>query len=251
MEQTRIQKIIAESGYCSRRRAEELILQGKVKVNGHPAQLGQKADPAKDRITVDGELLPRGEQAEKRYIALYKPRGYLTAMSDDRGRKCVSDLVRDIPERVYPVGRLDLNSEGLLLFTNDGEFANQMMHPSCGVTKTYRVTVHSSITDSQLVSLTEGVVLDDGDKTSPAIVRIMVDSPERSVMLITLSEGKNREIRRMCDAVGLTVARLKRISVGSVKLGMLRPGEYRDLTAEELSQLRSMARLPGARKKQG
>ena len=145
MDGIRIQKVIAESGLCSRRKAEELIEEGRVKVNGHRAEIGQKINPKKDIVTVDGEKLKPRNRRQNVYIMLNKPRGYLTAMSDERGRKCVSELVEDAPDRVYPVGRLDLNSEGLLLFTNDGEFANSVMHPRKHISKTYRVTVRSTI----------------------------------------------------------------------------------------------------------
>ncbi len=167
--------------------------------NGHPAEIGQKVDPARDHIQVDGEKLDIRQRETLVYYMLYKPRGYLTAMSDDRGRRCVSELVADIPQRVFPVGRLDLNSEGLLLFTNDGDFANDMTHPSRQVPKTYRVTVHSEVTPEQLVQLSEGVLL-DGVRTNPAEVKIAVEEPGRTVMLITITEGRNREIRRMCEA---------------------------------------------------
>ncbi len=241
----RLQKIIAESGFCSRRKAEELIEQRRVKVNGHPAVIGQKADPNRDRITVDGELLDTRRRDKPVYYMLYKPRGYLTAMSDDRGRRCVSALVEGLPVRVFPVGRLDLNSEGLLLFTNDGDFANDMTHPSRQVPKTYRVTVHSAVDGEQLLRLSEGVEL-DGVMTSPAEVRIAAEEPGRTVLLITITEGRNREIRRMCEAVGLEVARLKRLAIGPVRLGMLRPGELRELTPEEVEALRRLA-AKGAR----
>ncbi len=239
--EVRVQKIISDAGVCSRRKAEELIAQGKVKVNGHPAVIGQKADPYRDLITVGGEKIPTPREQRSVYLMLYKPRGYLTAMSDDRGRKCVSELVEDIPERVYPVGRLDLNSEGLLLMTNNGEFANLITHPSHEIPKCYRVTVHSAVTDEQQVALATGIDL-DGRKTAPAEVRVVTEEEGRTVMLITIVEGRNREIRRMCEAVGLEVARLKRISIGSLRLGMLQPGKYRELTDEEVGQLISVAR---------
>ena len=241
----RLQKIIAESGFCSRRKAEELIAENRVKVNGRPAKVGQKADPNRDRISIDGETLDTRGREKTVYYMLYKPRGYLTAMSDDRGRKCVAELVADIPERVFPVGRLDMNSEGLLLFTNDGDFANSMTHPSHQVPKTYRVTVHSEVTAEQQVRLAEGVEL-DGVRTNPADVRIVTEEPGRTVILITITEGRNREIRRMCEAVGLEVARLKRIAVGPVRVGMLKPGSYRELTAEELEALRRLAQKGAA-----
>ena len=245
----RLQKIIAESGFCSRRKAEELIEEKRVRVNGRPASLGQKANPDRDTITIDGEKLNTKSRDKHVYYMMYKPRGYLTSMSDDRGRKCVSDLVAEIPERVFPVGRLDMNSEGLLLFTNDGDFANAMTHPSHQVPKTYRVTVHSAVEAEQMVRLYEGVEL-DGVMTNPAEVRIAVEEPGRTVLLITITEGRNREIRRMCEAVGLEVARLKRLAIGPVRLGMLKPGAYRELTGEELDALKRLA-AKGAAKNRG
>ena len=237
MEKTRIQKIIADAGYCSRRKAEELITKGRVKINGHPVKLGDKAG-FKDLITIDGEKLFIPKKKNFIYIMLNKPRGYVTTMSDELDRKCVTDLLEDVEDRVYPVGRLDRNSEGLLLFTNDGEFANSIMHPSRHITKTYRVTVRPDINDEQLVQLSEGIVI-DGRKTLPANVVVKSKEPGRVVMLITIKEGRNRQIRKMCEAVGLEVARLRRISIGPLKLGMLKPGAWRELTAEELRAIRN------------
>ena len=238
MEKIRIQKLIADSGFCSRRKAEELITSGKVKVNGHECRLGDKALPDKDLITVDGEQIARVRKRRLYYIMLHKPRGYVTTMSDELDRKNVSELLKDVPERVYPVGRLDRNSEGLLLFTNDGAFANDIMHPSRHISKTYRVTVRPDITDEQLVSLSEGVVI-DGKKTLPATVLVLEKQQGRVVLQITIHEGRNRQIRKMCEAVGLEVARLKRTSIGPVKLGMLQPGEHRELKPDELRALRN------------
>ena len=167
-----------------------------------------------------------------------KPRGYVTTVSDELDRRCVMDLLTDVEERVYPVGRLDRNSEGLLLFTNDGEFANSIMHPSRHISKTYRVTVRPDINDDQLVRLAEGVEI-DGKKTLPASVVVKDKEEGRVVLLMTIKEGRNRQIRKMCEAVGLEVARLRRISIGPLKLGMLKPGTYRELTAEELRALRN------------
>ena len=237
MEKTRIQKIIADSGYCSRRKAESLIATGQVKCNGRPVKLGDKAD-SRDLITVNGERITIPKKKQKLYLMLNKPRGYVTTMSDELDRRCVMDLLEDVPERVYPVGRLDRNSEGLLLLTNDGDFANSIMHPSRHVSKTYRVTVRPDITDQQLVQLSEGVEI-DGKPTLPATVNVLTKEPGRVVLLITIKEGRNRQIRRMCEAVGLEVARLRRISIGPLKLGMLKPGTYRELTAEELRALRT------------
>ena len=172
------------------------------------------------------------------YIMLHKPRGYVTTMNDEQGRKCVTELVSDIPERVYPVGRLDKNSEGLLLLTNDGSFANDIMHPSRHVSKTYRVTVRPDINDDQLVALASGVEI-DGRKTSECSVVVLDKVPGRVVLQMTIHEGRNRQIRKMCEAVGLEVARLKRTSIGPLKLGMLKPGEYRELKPDELRAIRT------------
>lgn len=237
MEKIRLQKIIAESGLCSRRKAEEYIKQGKVKVNGRVASIGDGAT-MKDVISVDGERIYLSKRREKYYIMLNKPRGYVTTMSDELDRRCVTELLEDFPERVYPIGRLDRNSEGLLLFTNDGKFANDIMHPSRHVSKTYRVTVRPGITDEQLVQLSEGVVIDDR-KTLPANVTVLTQEQGRVVLQIVIREGRNRQVRKMCEAVGLEVARLKRTAIGPVKLGMLKPGTYRELTSEELRALRS------------
>ncbi len=233
----RIQKILADAGFCSRRKAEALISAGKVQRNGRPVKLGDKASP-KDLITVDGQRIVVPKKKNLRYIMLNKPRGYVTTVSDELDRRCVMDLLEDVEERVYPIGRLDRNSEGLLLLTNDGNFANGIMHPSRHVTKTYRVTVRPAITDEQLVQLSDGVVL-DGRKTLPANVVVMSNEPGRVVMQITIKEGRNRQMRRMCEAVGLEVARLRRTSIGPIKLGMLKPGAYRDLSAEELRAIRN------------
>lgn len=238
MEKIRIQKLLSDAGYCSRRRAEALIAAGRVRCNGHPVRLGDKAAKT-DLITVNGERVDIPKRAAHRYIMLNKPRGYVTTLSDEQGRRCVTDLLTDIPERVYPIGRLDRNSEGLLLFTNDGAFANGIMHPSRQVTKTYRVTVRPPVSEDQLAQMSAGVTLDDGFKTAPANIVTQTETPERVVLLVTIHEGKKREVRRMCDAVGLEVARLRRISIGPVKLGMLKPGQWRDLTTEELRALRT------------
>ena len=238
MEKVRIQKIIADSGLCSRRKAEELIEKGKVKVNGHPCKLGDKALPGKDMITVGGELITVDKRRKLYYIMLHKPRGYVTTTSDELGRKCVTELLENIPERVYPIGRLDKDSEGLLLFTNDGGFANDMMHPSRHISKTYRVTVRPDITEQQLVQLASGVEI-DGRKTAECNVVVLDKQVGRVVLQMTIFEGRNRQIRKMCEAVGLEVARLKRTAVGPVKLGMLKPGRLRELKPDELRALRN------------
>lgn len=237
MEKVRIQKLLSDAGYCSRRKAEELIAGGHVKRNGRPVSLGDKATCA-DLITVDGERIDIPRKKQNIYLMMNKPRGYVTTMSDEMNRRCVTDLLEGLDARVYPIGRLDRDSEGLLLFTNDGNFANNIMHPSRHISKTYRVTVRPSISDEQLVALSEGVEL-DGKMTLPATVIVKSKEPNRVVLLITIKEGRNRQIRRMCEAVGLEVARLRRISIGPLKLGMLKPGTFRELTAEELRALRT------------
>lgn len=233
-EPIRLQKFLAQCGIASRRGAEEMIVQGKVKINGKTAVLGDKVTSS-DKVYVSGRrvVMPK---TKYRYIMLNKPRGYITTMNDERGRKCVAELVKNVGERVYPVGRLDKDSEGMLVFTNDGEFANKIMHPRNSVYKFYRVTVRPGITEEQLVKLETGVEI-DGVKTAPAIVHVVQKEPGRVVLEMILHEGKNREIRRMCDAVGLEVARLRRTQIGGVKMGMLKQGDWRDLTEKEVKNL--------------
>ena len=230
----RLQKFLSESGVASRRKAEELIEAGKVKVNGHVVALGTKVDPKRDKITVRGTTVVATR--EKMYIMLHKPRGFVTTMSDENDRKCVSDLVKDVPVRVFPVGRLDMNSEGLLIMTNDGEFANKLTHPSSHVNKTYRVTVKGEVDDEKLVRLTEGIVL-DGVKTLPCDCFVAERKPDRTVLIFILQEGRNRQIRRMCEEVGLDVIRLKRTEIAGVKLGMLPQGKWRPLNEKEMRHL--------------
>ena len=241
----RLQKFLSESGVASRRKAEELIIEKKVKVNGKIAGIGDKVNPKKDIVTVSGKRIVR--KKKKYYIMLHKPRGFITTMSDEMDRKCVASLVKDVGERVYPVGRLDKDSEGLLLFTNDGEFANALTHPKKHVPKTYRVTVREKVTEAHLNKLTESMVI-DGYETMPAEVHIVTREDTRTVMEIILHEGRNRQIRKMCEQVGLTVIRLKRTAVGTLKLGMLAQGKYRELTEEEVHKLASSAGLSMNRK---
>lgn len=243
---TRIQKIIADSGMCSRRKAEEMISQGRVTVNGHACSLGDKADENKDIIAVDGKPIAAPSK-EKRYIMLNKPRGYITTMSDEQGRRTAADLLDGVEERVVPVGRLDRNSEGLLLFTNDGELANEITHPSRHVSKTYRVTIDGRVNEDQLMRLSSGVELDDGKVTLPCKVDVLVEEPDRTVLRMIIKQGLNRQIRRMCTAVGLEVGRLRRVAIGGVRLGMLKPGEWRDLTKDELRALRAAVGKPEKR----
>lgn len=230
----RLQKYMSECGIASRRKSEELIEQGKVRVNGVVASVGDKVNPKKDTVTVSGKKIVR--QKEYQYIMLHKPRGFITTMSDEMDRKCVAQLIDDVPARVYPVGRLDRDSEGLLLFTNDGEFANALTHPKKHVPKTYRVTVRPGVTEEQLAALTGGIIIDDR-KTAPAEVRVVTKEENRVVLEIILYEGRNRQIRKMCEHLGLEVARLKRTAVGSVRLGMLKQGDWRDLSDDEVRKL--------------
>lgn len=236
----RIQKLLADRGVCSRRKAEELIEQGAVKVNGHPVRLGDKADDRRDRVTVHGKVI--GAAEEPLYLMLHKPRGVITTMSDEQGRKCVADLMTGVSARVFPVGRLDRESEGLLLMTNDGDFANAMMHPAAHLPKRYRVTVRSEVTDAHLSAFREGMML-EGKKTLPAEALVLTaepktaDAPPRTVLEIVLYEGRNRQIRKMCEALGLDVIRLKRTAMGTVKLGGLPAGKWRELTPNEVRSL--------------
>lgn len=234
IEKIRLQKFLSECGVASRRKSEELIESGFVKVNGKTASIGDKVDPKRDSVTVHGKKVVK--QKNSVYIMLNKPRGFITTMSDEMDRKCVASLVEDAPARVYPVGRLDKESEGMLLFTNDGEFANALTHPSKHVSKTYRVTVRPPVTEEQLTAIATGIVIDDR-KTAPADVRVVLQEEKRVVLEIVLYEGRNRQIRKMCEEIGLEVARLRRIAVGSVKLGMLKLGSWRELTEEEVRKL--------------
>ena len=230
----RLQKIIAASGMMSRRAAEELIAAGKVRVNGETAFLGQKADPARDRISVNGKALAPTE--EKVYIMLNKPKGYVTTLSDEKGRPTVAELVKETGLRLYPVGRLDMYSEGLLILTNDGDFANRLMHPSGGVEKSYRTAVTGENIPAAAEKLKESMVI-DGYRTHGAEVEIEKLTPSGAVLLITIHEGRNRQVRKMCEQVGLKVTRLTRVSEGGVHLGDLKSGAWRELTKAEIAKL--------------
>ena len=238
-EKQRLQKILAAAGVASRRGAEEIIAAGRVTVNGVTAGLGDSAQPGKDRILLDGE--PLEAPGEKLYLALHKPRGFVTTLHDERDRKCVALLVEDVGTRVFPVGRLDKDSEGLLLLTNDGAFANAVAHPARHVAKTYRVTVRPGVNEDQLNQLATGIDI-EGRLTAPAKVRVLDQQPGRVVLEMVLYEGRNREIRKMCEALGLEVARLKRTAIGPVRLGMLQQGKHRELTKEEIRGLLAEAR---------
>ena len=235
----RLQKFLSESGVTSRRKAEELIALGKVKVNGHPAQIGMSVDPKRDKVTVRGKTVV--PVREKTYIMLHKPRGFVTTMQDELGRKNVSELVKDVGVRLFPVGRLDKDSEGLLFMTNDGDFANLLTHPSTHVNKTYRVTVKGQVVEEQTLAMAGGIEI-DGVKTLPCDCYIAERKTDRTVLIFILQEGRNRQIRKMCEAVGLEVLRLKRTEIAGVKLGMLKQGDWRPLNEREMRRLSAVSK---------
>lgn len=234
--EVRLQKFMAEQGVASRRKSEDLIRAGKVKVNGHVAEIGMKINPRKDLVTVGKQKLTNVKNRKMVYIMLNKPRGYVTTVSDELGRKTVMDLLPDFGCRIYPVGRLDKDSEGLLLLTNDGAFTNCMTHPSHEYAKVYRVTVRPSVNDEILFNLRNGIEI-DGRKTAPCEVTVLTEEENRVVIEFILHEGRNRQIRKMCESQGLEVARLKRISIGPIKLGMLKQGDYRELSEQDVKKL--------------
>jgi 23S rRNA pseudouridine2605 synthase len=231
----RLQKILAEMGIASRRKAEELILEGRVTVNGKPAVLGMKADPSRDHIKLDGKLLTKPEP--KVYLMFNKPRSVVTTLYDPEGRPTVKDYLKGVKYRVYPVGRLDFDSEGLLLLTNDGEFAHQVLHPSKKIPKTYLVKVKGILEDKEIKKLERGIKLEDGI-TAPAKIKKVRKAQNNSWLEITIHEGKKRQIRRMLERVGHPVIRLKRIRINGLELGDLKPGEFRYLSSDEVKKLK-------------
>jgi 23S rRNA pseudouridine2605 synthase len=230
----RIQKILSAYGIASRRKAEEMILNGRIYCNGKQCVLGDVADPNSDEILIDGKPLP--DLGERCYIMLNKPRGFVTTLSDEKGRKNAAQLVADCGRRVYPVGRLDMDSEGLLLLTNDGAFANNLMHPKHQVEKTYRVTV-LEYEEEKLQKLQLPVVL-DGYQIKKPLVELESVTGNKARILVTIHEGRNRQVRRMCAIAGLTVIRLERIREGGLLLGDLPKGKWRYLTQEEVDSLK-------------
>lgn len=230
----RLQKILSARGVASRRKAEEMISEGRVTVNGKIAQLGDAADAELDEILVDGSPLP--SRKDYVYIMLNKPRGYVTTLSDEKGRPNAAQLVSDCGVRVYPVGRLDMDSEGLLLFTNDGDFANRLMHPKHEVEKTYDTWV-TGYTPGAEVRLKRPITM-DGYTIRPPKAMLLNAEGDRARLRITIHEGRNRQVRRMCQAAGMTVTRLRRISEGALRLGELPLGKWRHLTEEELEGLK-------------
>jgi 23S rRNA pseudouridine2605 synthase len=230
----RVQKILARAGFGSRRSCEELIAQGRVKVNGQNAILGTKADASKDKISVDGAVIPQAEAMV--YIALHKPRGVISAVDTPDQRQTVRDLVR-VAETVYPVGRLDVESEGLILLTNDGELANKLTHPRFGHQKEYRVLVAKHPDDEQLEAFRHGVVLEDGYRTAPAEVRVETTQGKGTWLNVVLREGRKRQIRETCMQIGLPVVRIVRVRIGALRLGDLKPRDWRHLTPAEVKAL--------------
>lgn len=238
MSEVRINKYLASAGVAARRKIDEMIERGKVTVNGRRAILGMKVDPDKDEIIVDGEKFAGGlDETEKSYIILYKPRRVVSTVADTHERKTVLDLV-DSEKRLYPVGRLDFESEGLMLLTNDGDLANRLMHPRYHIPKTYLVNVIGGLDEKKLYALRNGVRLTDG-KTAPAAVEIISKNGRQSTVKITISEGRNRQIRRMAEKLHLHVSKLKRIEIGPVILGDMASGNWRELTPTEVQSLKA------------
>ncbi len=229
----RLQKLLSAAGVCSRRTAEEYIAAGRVRINGRIAQVGEKADPERDSVLVDGK--PLGGGGERVWLMLHKPRGYVTTLSDEKGRRTAAELVADCGIRVWPVGRLDLNSEGLLLFTNDGEGTNRLLHPSHEVEKEYHVTVEGDM--SAALPVLSGPMELDGQPLAPAGIRVIKKTAEGGILSVVIHEGKNRQVRRMCALAGLEVRRLVRVREGSLGLGRLAPGRWRFLSPGELRDM--------------
>lgn len=237
MEEIRLQKYLSTAGIMSRRAAEKEIESGRIKVNGLSAELGQKIIPGKDRVTYKGKPVFIKNTDRKVYIMLNKPRGYVTTLSDEKSRKCVKELVSDVDTRVYPIGRLDMDSEGLLLFTNDGELANKLTHPKHSIPKIYHVKVKGEITGEQLKNLGKPMIIDDYE-IRPVECDIITRKDNYTVIRMVLFEGRNRQIRKMCEQIGLEITKLQRVAIGSIKLGDLAPGKWRHLTKTQVEYLK-------------
>jgi pseudouridine synthase len=245
----RLQKVIAKAGIASRRHAEEMILDGRVQVNGKiVTELGTKVDPEKDHVKVNGKRIQI--EPYKIYLLLNKPRGYITSVHDPEGRPTVMDLIPEIKERVYPVGRLDYDSEGLLLLTNDGDSAGALMHPSSGIEKRYWVKVKGHLTEEKIKKVAQGGISLPGGKSAPARVRALRKTSEHDWIEIIMHEGKRRQIRMMIEKIGHDVLKLKRVAYGFLELGDLAPGEYRRLTPAEVKGLKALISKRGGAKKE-
>ncbi len=241
MREIRLQKFIADCGITSRRKAEELIVQGRVKINGDQVTvLGTKVNPDEDVVMVDNESIS-SDRVQRIYVLLHKPRGVMTTLNDPEGRSTVLDLVKEVPERIYPVGRLDYLSEGLLLLTNDGDLANQIMHPSSEVVKVYEVKVFGAINEKILRTLRNGVQTEEGF-LKPKSVRVIKQLPGKTWLEFRLIQGRNREIRRICEACELTVDKLKRVAIGGISIDGIAPGKYRFVSKSQL--LAAIAKTP-------
>ena len=233
----RVQKILSTLGICSRRKAEQMILDKRVKINGVIAGLGDKADILNDSLTLDDSPISQPAKQTKTYIAFNKPKACICAISDDRGRKTVLDYLSDVDKSIYPVGRLDYNTEGLLLLTNDGDFAYKMTHPKHRIRKVYEVTLKGEVTSSQVEKLNQPMLI-DGYKTIPSKVRIKAILDKKTILEFTLLEGRNRQIRKMCEQVGIRIASLKRVAIGDVRLSGLKSEMWRNLSKIELDRLK-------------
>ncbi len=239
--QERLQKLLAHAGYGSRRACEEFIIAGRVAVNGKIAVLGQKADLSVDKVTLDGKPLPKAETLT--YIALYKPRNVLSAVEGQDDRQTVRDLI-PVEGHLYPVGRLDFDSEGLILMTNDGDLANKLTHPRYGHEKEYRVLLARRPDEEQLSTWRRGVILEDGDKTAPAEVNFLSTSGKGAWIRVVMGEGKKRQIREVGKLLGLPVVKIIRLRIGTLRLGNLKPRQWRYLTSDEVAELKGEKREP-------
>ncbi len=239
MEKLRLQKYFTDCGILSRRAAEAEIAAGRVKVNGSVAELGQKVDPDTDVIEYKGKVISGGKKPRYTYIMLNKPRGYLSSVTDDRGRPCVTELVKDAEVRLYPIGRLDMDSEGLLLMTNDGELTNKLTHPKHEIPKIYHVKIKGKVTEEQVKGLSKAMDI-DGYTIMPVETRLISIKQDFCVLEMILFEGRNRQIRKMCEKFDLTILRLCRVAIGNVKLGELAPGKWKYLNKTQVSYLKGV-----------
>ncbi|MCL2774138.1 MAG: rRNA pseudouridine synthase [Oscillospiraceae bacterium] len=241
MEEMRIQKYLSECGVMSRRNAEDAVMRGRVEINGKKAVVGQKVVPEIDEVMVDGIIIGQNKNSKKIYMMMYKPAGIVTTMSDEQDRVCVADILKSaqIEERVYPVGRLDMYSEGLLILTNDGEVANKLMHPKNEISKIYHITLKGELSQDTIKKLSEPIEV-DGRMTSPAKVEIIELKNGKTKLRIEISEGRNRQIRRMCENLNLIIIKLKRVCIGKLNVGTLKPGQFKYLNNNEINYLKEL-----------